>query len=357
MPRRYLASAALCALLFSLGATPPAQAQAVSTQAEIAGAQAMARGDYVQAVKQLSTAAKAGDAQAQLDLGLLILEGKGTNRDPAQAAKWLRQAADKGLAEAQYQLGLLLDDGRGVEKNKAEAAEWFRKAAQSGDIDASSALAEMYLTGDGVPKDEAMAARLFQPAANQNDIDAQVTLGKLYQQGVGVAKSYNDASLWLRKAALLGSAEGRYLLAMLLLDAEPSGRGSHAPNPRSVEALDWLRAAAHQNYAPALYALGMGRLSGVLAPLDVNGGMALLQQAADQGHGPSQAELGRIYLDGKFAPQDTVRGLMYLELAARQGDKAAAKLRDDPANTSSLGAARRRAQEWQEIHGSASASP
>jgi hypothetical protein len=344
MPRRLLSSAALCALLLTGAFVSP-------SLAETAGVQAMARGDYVQAVKQLSTAAKAGDPQAQLDLGLLILEGNGANRDPAQAAKWLRMAAEKNLPEAQYQLGLLLDDGQGVEKNKAEAAEWFRKAAQAGNMDASSTLAEMYLSGDGVPKDEGLAARFFQPAADQNDIDSQLALGKLYQQGLGVPKSFNDASVWFRKAAQLGSPEGRYQLAMLLLDSDPSGRNAHAPSQRTVEALKWLDDAAQQNYAPALYVLGMGKLNGIEAPLDISGGMALLQQAADQSHAPSLAQLGHIYLDGKLAPQDQVRGLMYLELAARGGDKAAARQRDDYANSPALPQARKRAQEWLDIHG------
>ena len=46
------------------------------------------------------------------------------------------RAAGKGLAVAQYNLGCMLRNGHGVQKNSREAEAWFREAAQQGYTDA-----------------------------------------------------------------------------------------------------------------------------------------------------------------------------------------------------------------------------
>jgi TPR repeat protein len=342
-----LCSAAVMVAAIHFAASAPAWA-------ETAGAQAMARGDYVRAVKELTVAAKAGDRQAQYDLGLAYRDGKGTGRDLNQAYKWIRQAADKDLPEAQFEVGQMEEDGEGTDKNVADAAEWYRKAAQHGNVSAMYALGELYRNGEGVPKDEAQAVRWYRPAADKNDIDSQLALGKLYQQGVGVPKNLNDAAVWYRKAAQLGSPEGRYLLALLLMSGDPAYRIGHSPSRASVEAMDWLRAAADQGFAPAEYYLGMAHLAGVEAPLDGPAAMRWLLQAADQGHVEALYQLGRLYWQGTVVAQDLVRAYMYFDLAVEMGDEAARGEHDELGRVcppAVLQQAKKRAQEWLQIRG------
>ncbi len=327
-------------------------------RAETAGAQAMARGEYARAVKELMVAAKAGNRQAQYDLGLAYRDGKGMGRDLNQAYKWIRQAADKDLPEAQFEVGQMEEDGDGTEKNVADAAEWYRKAAQHGNVPAMYALGELYRNGDddgnGVAKDEAQAIRWYRPAADKNDIDSQLALGKMYQQGLGVPKNLNDAAVWFRKAAQLGSPEGRYLLALLLMDGDPAHLIGHSPSGASVEAMGWLRAAAEQGFAPAQYYLGMAHLAGVEAPLDGLAAVRLLLQAADQGHAEALYQLGRIYWQGTVVAQDPMRAYMYFDLSVEMGGEAARGERDDLGRTfapASLQQAKKRAQEWLQIRG------
>lgn len=55
-----------------------------------------------------------GDPDGQFRLGRMMLEGKGTPRDPRQAARWLQLAAQKSHHQAQAVLGHMLFTGRDV---------------------------------------------------------------------------------------------------------------------------------------------------------------------------------------------------------------------------------------------------
>jgi hypothetical protein len=134
----------------------------------------------------------------------------------------------------------------------------------------------------------------------------------------------------------------------------PGGSALRGPSRSLIEAMELLRAAANQGYAPAQYRLAMGELNGVEAELNVKGAIGLLQQAADQGYTLALRQLGRLYQGGGPVAQDDVRALMYFELAARLGDQMACGDRDElggglPAPAQQL--AKRRAQEWLQLRG------
>jgi len=94
--------------------------------------------------------AKAGDPQAQYNLGLEV-------EDDKEAVKWFRKAADQGNAAAQYNLGLRYAKGQGVVQNFNEAFKLWKKISDQGYADAQASLGWMYYMGDGVSKDYATA--------------------------------------------------------------------------------------------------------------------------------------------------------------------------------------------------------
>jgi TPR repeat protein len=73
-------------------------------------------------------------------------------KDDVETVKWLRKAAEQGFAEAQNNLGLMCVLGRGVSQDDAEAVKWFRKAAEQGYAAAQFNLGEMRRQGRGVTK-------------------------------------------------------------------------------------------------------------------------------------------------------------------------------------------------------------
>jgi TPR repeat protein len=157
-------------------------------------------------IVSLLDAARAGDAEAQCNLGEMYSSGHGGFRDYAAAAKWYRQAAEQGHADAQFNLGLMYATGEGMPQDDAEAAAWYRQAAEQGHADAQFKLGLMYANGQGVPRDDAEAAAWYRQAAVQGDAGAQHLLGVAYAEGQGVARDDAEAAAWHYKAAEQGHA-------------------------------------------------------------------------------------------------------------------------------------------------------
>lgn len=110
-----------------------------------------AAGHYEEAVYWYRRAARGGSAKAQERLADVLSRGQfGSDGDghvvgyvgpaPAEAARWRRAAVDaykkaarRGDAEAQVELADLYLNGRGVEQDTGRAAYWLRRAANQGD--------------------------------------------------------------------------------------------------------------------------------------------------------------------------------------------------------------------------------
>ena len=113
------------------------------------------------------TRAAAGDADAQLKLGLRYAEGDGVIQNHKEATKWFALAAKQGKTEAQYHYGLALLKGLGVVQDYRAAFSWIEKAAQSGNARAQYDLGELYRYGTGIPLDKPRAYLWFNLAAAQ----------------------------------------------------------------------------------------------------------------------------------------------------------------------------------------------
>ena len=84
--------------------------------------------------------------------------------------------ANLGNAEAQLNLGLLYDNGEGVPENNAEAAKWYRKAANQGNTGAQYNLGVKYYNGEGVPENDVKAYSWWSVAKAQDHKDATYNL-------------------------------------------------------------------------------------------------------------------------------------------------------------------------------------
>lgn len=98
-----------------------------------AGLAAYDKQDYATAFKEWKPIAEAGDAQVQLNLGLLYYDGKGVPQSYSDAVLWFRRAADQGQAKAQLNLGAMYSTGKGVRRDYVEAYKWLSLCAASGE--------------------------------------------------------------------------------------------------------------------------------------------------------------------------------------------------------------------------------
>jgi TPR repeat protein len=132
--------------------------------------------DEAQARKLFERAAEAGNPRGITNLAAL---GGGTaSSDPARARELLAKAAGSN-AEAQYQLGLMLADGTGGEKDEAGARALFEKAAAQNHPGALLQMGAFTEAGRGGPKDAAAAKAYYQRAADLGDEDARKALKRM----------------------------------------------------------------------------------------------------------------------------------------------------------------------------------
>ncbi len=175
--------------------------------------------------------ARAGDPEAQYEVGIMYLKGQGTRPDRDAAIKWLRAAAAEGVeqarerlhrmaenerrfarrlekaqagdADARYDVALMLIKGKGVAVDRARARKWLEQAVAQGYSKAASRLGILYYKGEAGRPDYARARKLFESVAADNVL-AQYYLGEMYATGKGVKQDARKAIDWYRKAAAGG---------------------------------------------------------------------------------------------------------------------------------------------------------
>lgn len=201
-----------------------------SAYAGMAEAQAAyVRNDFVTAAKELKPLAAQGDVTAQVQLGMMYVQGIGVERNYKEAiGLFLKAAATNGdlsAAKAQHNLGVAYENGMGVPKDLAKAAYWYKKGAENGDVSAQSNLGTLYLEGGGVDKDFKKAFYWFEKAASQGDIEAYINLGLMYFEGLGVPKNLVNSYFFLYMAANHGGREvplANKNLSMVMKKISPS---------------------------------------------------------------------------------------------------------------------------------------
>jgi uncharacterized protein len=133
----------------------------------------------------------------------------------AAAARPFLAAARAGNSQAQLQIGWHYEKGVGVPQSYSEAALWYRKAADQGVSDAMANLGDMYEFGKGVPEDWVQSAKWLQRSAAFGNALGQSRLGDAYQFGIGVPQNRKLAIYWHQEAALLGNAHSAYFVKRL----------------------------------------------------------------------------------------------------------------------------------------------
>jgi localization factor PodJL len=188
--------------------------------------QPAAASPQVSPLDKLSVLANAGSANAELLLGLKLLDGDGVAVNEAEAAKWLERAASQNVPVAAYRLGTLYERGHGVPADPVRAVQWYATAAKAGNRKAMHNLAVAYADGTGVAKDLVVAAQWFTRAANLGLADSQFNLAVLYERGMGVQQSLLDAYKWYAIAAAQGDAESKARIDALATQLSPEDKAA-----------------------------------------------------------------------------------------------------------------------------------
>ncbi len=229
-------------------------------------------------IKYTRLAAKGGDVEKQLDMGIYSITGtNGVQQNFMEANKWVAMAAEKNDPNAQFNLGLSYEAGLGVEKDIKRAIYWYEKSAAQGHIIACHNLgvifqfgsdderafinyekaieyytkaAEtdfppsqcnlgfMYLVGLGVEMDAAKAVSLFIPAAEQNIPQALFHLGWCLDNGLGIEENLERAFECYQLSAKDGFPIAQHNLSLMYLDGRGTEKNDELANY-------WLNVAAN----------------------------------------------------------------------------------------------------------------
>lgn len=137
------------------------------------GVKAYQQGEFRRAFDAWSLGAYEGDIEAQYNLGVLYLEGRGVERNLDQARNWFLKAARKQHLEAQYNLGHMALSGMGMEKDVNVALKWWQQAAQGGYAQAQFNYGRALYLGVGGHQDKQAGLELVRAAALQHEERAQ----------------------------------------------------------------------------------------------------------------------------------------------------------------------------------------
>ncbi|MBK9953018.1 MAG: sel1 repeat family protein [Candidatus Competibacteraceae bacterium] len=122
------------------------------------------------ALAELHQRAAAGDASAQLDLGLRYVTGQGIRPDERAALDWIGKAADQGNAAAQFELKLVHSGSTAPRISRGRPTCCGNPPSNF--APAQTSLGMLHLAGQGVPEDRIEAYAWLGLAAERGEREA-----------------------------------------------------------------------------------------------------------------------------------------------------------------------------------------
>ena len=130
------------------------------------------------------------------------------DQDCGQPLSWFGQDAEQGDAVTQLQMGVLIANGQGTQANAEVACQWLQLAAEQGEASAWFNLGQLQQREQpGGPRlQQALAA--YRAAAAMGFAPAQAALGWMYAKGEGTLQDFVKAHMWFNIAAAGGNTAG-----------------------------------------------------------------------------------------------------------------------------------------------------
>jgi len=263
--------------------------------------------------------AKAGDAEAQVEMGKIYRNGiKGVPANLVQAYLWFREAEKQNNAEAIYQLGNMylnfevgpVDEGPLSVRthmldyvypiNYTKVLELYKRASDLNHIEAQRAVGNIYRmewqNGRQIRPDADMTLNWYRNVADKGNGYAMVELYKIYQYGwkdtdgrTIVRANKDEAAKWHNKAIEHGAPGVLTNLALVQAIGD---------RQQKEEAVSLFRKAAELNYAWAQFYLGEAYADGNGVRKDLTEAAKWFRTAGEGGDEHIQYRIGEKYAAG-----------------------------------------------------------
>ena len=198
----------------------------------------------------------------------------------------------------------------------AQDASFLQKYAEKGDKEAMFNLAQCYIDGTGgVNQDYNQATMWLAKAAKKNYAPAQYKLGLCYMYGAGVLTDYSQAWQLIQKAVKQNYPAAVYTTACCYRD------GTYVSQDNQ-QWFTWLKNAAQLGDDDALADLGYVYLYGfekLSIQQDFDKALSLLRKGSELNNSKANFYLGICYQFGAGVTADAEKALQYYYAAAQAG--------------------------------------
>ncbi len=140
--------------------------------------QQLLSGQYEQAAKELNALAKSGNLEAQHQLAILLLSGKGIKKSPAKAEQLLISSADNYNKSA-FLLGTLYQHGKQLKKDLFQAKKYLLMAADTGHKKAAKSLKQLENSTQGHKQPSNKVQKAFLLAIKEGSLASSIENHKL----------------------------------------------------------------------------------------------------------------------------------------------------------------------------------
>ncbi|WP_318472389.1 SEL1-like repeat protein [Photobacterium leiognathi] len=301
---------------------------------------------HISAIQKLAV----DDPNAMFYIAALYEEGDLLPLSPEKARELYKKAADKGHTLSRYYLALMLIDGKGGEKNHSEAERLLLINHEKSHAPSSYSLAYLYFIHDDyenaaklmesdkvemnennayllaisylqLNKNTDKAVTLLHSSASKNHKYSHQTLGKIYRHGIHNTEQDLEKSYFHYTAAAKDN-DPKVLYEIATLSFKyPFLIDNNYDIP-----LKQLTLAAKSDYEPATFQLAKLYDQGYQIKQDYQQAFYWYKKSAESGNNKAMYNLASMYANGDGVEESYEQAEFWLEESANHGNKRAIEL-------------------------------
>ena len=272
------------------------------------------------AVEFLDKASKQNNPDASYQLAFIYSSDKYNLLDEDKANSYYKQAKDgyetaekeNENSTAEYRLGVMYLNGLGTETDVNTAVEWFDKAVQNGNSYAAYQLGRIYYSDNFNLQDLQKAEKYFLIAAENDNPFAFYYLGNIYLTYNELDKSVK----YFEKAEGGNIAHASYKLGQIYADEQcplfdPQKSAEHFSKALSQYIEDYN--ANPDDFTS--YRIGQMYFNSLGTKQNIEEAVSWFEKSAQQGNADAFCQLGNIYLSDEFLMKNTEKANRYFNIA------------------------------------------
>ena len=277
-----------------------------------------------QSIKELTTAANGGNAEAAYMLGCMYFEGNNVPWNTSIAVDWWTKAANVGHTKAMERLAICYEEGKGVTKDWQKSKYWFDKGAAMGNPFCQYHVGTNYLDGlRGYEQNTTLSENFFVLAITNDNQDKRIIAKACSSLFVIYSVLHPDKEkefYWLKRAADETSEESfDELEDVNVLLGERYIKGEY-PNslkrPNYLQAFNYFSKAAKLGSKKGLFYVGECYKNAWGVSFDCDSALSYYNQAASKDLPEACYALGDMYLGkGSCGKEDIKQAVFWFERA------------------------------------------